>query len=357
MQTALRIRKPDNWHVHLRDGDILIAVARFTARQFARVLVMPNLVPQITSTEMAEGYRQRIMQALPKGSSFQPLMTLYLTDNVDVEDLKHGFKKKVFTSAKLYPVGATTNSDAGVTSIAKIYKALEAMQEIGMPLCIHCETVIWEGKRIDPYDREKVFIWKELAPLRARFPGLKIVFEHVTTREGVEYVEDANSNYLAATITAHHLWASRWDVFEGGMSADYHCLPVIKREEDRQAVRLAATSGSSRFFAGTDSAPHLVSKKYQHRSPGGIFTEHAATELYAQVFDEENAIENLEAFGSVNGANFYGLPINDEFITLQREDWTVDELVKVGNGEFIRPFLYEEDAKKRQALHWRLRQE
>lgn len=349
----MMIRRPDDLHVHLRDGDMLKAVLPLTARQFSRAIVMPNLVPPVTSTEMAEAYRQRTMKSLPKESKFQPLMTLYLTDNVDINDLRHGFEKKVFVAGKLYPVGATTNSDAGVTSIANIYKALEVMQEIGMPLCVYGETVVWNRKKVDPYDRENVFLVEELDPLLGKFRGLKVVLEHVTTEEGVRLVEEKDDEHFAATVTAHHLWASRTDVFEGGMSADMCCLPTIKREEDRRALRRAATSGNPRFFLGTDSAPHLASKKYAHRSPGGIFTAHAAIEMYTQIFEDEGALENLEAFASLNGAQFYGLPVNDEFITLQRKDWKVDKVLKVGD-DYVYPFLYEEDPAKRQVLRWQI---
>lgn len=353
--TTIQIRKPDDWHLHLRYGDILAAVAPLSARQFGRALVMPNLLPPVATVKKAEQYRQHIMEAVNRDSGFEPLMTCYLTDDINPEELRSGFRNGVFKAAKLYPVGATTNSQLGVTAIRKINRVLKMMGGSGIPLCIHGETVVWKGKKVDPYDREKVFIEKELIPLRSRFPNLKIVFEHVTTREGVAYVKENGSERLAATVTAHHLWASRIDVFEGGISAHYHCLPVIKREEDRQALRKAVTSGNPHFFLGTDSAPHLISSKRRYRAPGGIFTAHAALELYTQVFEEENALEKLEAFASLNGARFYGVPINATYLSLRKEKWTVDQPVLLPySNEFIYPFLYEEKKVNRQPIHWRL---
>lgn len=359
MATAERItiRKPDDWHVHLRDGDILKTVAPLTARQFNRALVMPNLTPPITAAAIAKDYRQRII-ATANYPDFTPFMACYLTDHVNVYDLELGFQERIFLAAKLYPANATTNSDFGVTSLKKIYHAFYNMEKIGMPLCVHGETVAWNGKRVDPYDRETVFINEELRPLRREFPDLKIVLEHVTTREGVKYVlEDKRFGKLGATITAHHLWISREDVFEGGICADLHCLPVAKTEGDRIALRKAATSGNSHFFLGTDSAPHPLRAKRRHRAPGGIFTAHAAIELYAQVFDEENALDKLERFASVNGALFYGCGVirNEPKMTLERNPWTVDETVKIKNtDDVINPFLYEENPALRRPINWRI---
>lgn len=356
MEQQIRIRKPDDWHVHLRDGNVLAAVAPFTARWFGRALIMPNLIPPITTAKAAIEYRDRIIKAVPHDSAFMPLMTCYLTDNVSPRELQYGFEERAFVAAKLYPVGATTNSQSGVTSTKKIHRALAVMQKIGMPLCIHGETVVRNGTRVDPYDREKVFLEEELVPLRRDFPDLRIVLEHVTTKEGVAYVEAEGGDRLAATVTAHHLWASRTDVFEGGMSPDLHCLPVIKRDEDRQALRRAVTSGNAHFFLGTDSAPHLENKKRAHRAPGGIFTAHAAIELYAQIFSDEGKIKHLEAFASLNGSRFYGLPPNETVISLQRTEWTVDDRIEVPNtGSSLWPFLFEENAEDRQPLQWRLR--
>jgi dihydroorotase len=353
-ENVIRLRKPDDWHVHFRDGYLLAAVAPLTARQFGRALAMPNLVPPVTTVEMGRSYRERI-RAAARDLAFEPHLAVYLTDATDPEELRRGFEEKVFLAAKLYPVGATTNSAAGVTGIGKVRKALEVMEDIGMPLCIHGETVMYEGRRVDPYDREKVFIETELHPLRKEFRELKIVLEHVTTREGAAYVAAHGGKYLAATVTAHHLWASRTDVFEGGMCTDYHCLPVIKRDEDRAALRKAIASGSPHFFLGTDSAPHLLGKKRQHRAPGGVFTAKDAIEIYAQVFEDEGVLDYLEAFASLRGPAFYGLEPNEGTVTLRRTERTVDELVEVpGADDTLWPFLYEERPEDRQTLRWQL---
>jgi dihydroorotase len=358
MQT-ITMRKPDDFHIHFRDDDMLKAVAPLSARQFGRGLIMPNLNPPITDCFLAIEYRTRIFQAIfGVGTPFQPLMSCYLMDSTDAADLWSGFEKRFFYAAKLYPVNATTGSALGVSSIEKIHPILACMEEIGMPLCVHGETVRRNGKLVDPYERERIFIETELIPLRIKYPALKIILEHVSSKEGVAYIEAEGSDKLAATVTAHHLWSSRTDVFEGGICTDLHCLPVIKSDEDRQALREAATSGNSHFFLGTDSAPHLNSRKRLHRAPGGIFTAHAAIGLYAHVFEEEGHLENLERFASVNGATFYGLPLNEGTITLRREPRTIDDEIYVGHeGDFIRPFLYEEKSEDRQVINWRLETE
>ncbi len=326
---TLTLRRPDDWHLHLRDGDMLRAVAPFTARQFARAIIMPNLVPPVTSVEQARGYRERIREA--SGPGFTPLMTCYLTDQSDPDEIERGHREGVWVAAKLYPAGATTNSASGVTDIRNIRAALERMQRIGMVFCVHGEVT---DPDIDVFDREAVFIDRILEPLVRDFPGLKIVLEHITTREAADYVRDAGRN-VAATVTPQHLMLNRNALFAGGLRPHAYCLPVVKREQHRLAVRAAATSGSPKFFLGTDSAPHAKNAKESGCGCAGIFNAPFALEAYATVFEEEGALDRLEAFASENGANFYGLPLNEETVTLERSEVTVPELVA---GDIV-PFL------------------
>ena len=319
--TRLTIRRPDDWHVHLRDGEMLAAVAPHTARQFARAIVMPNLVPPVTDVAAAEAYRDRILAALPEGSDFTPLMTCYLTDRANAAEIARGFATGAFAACKLYPAHATTNSAAGVTDVRNLAPALEAMQLIGMPLLVHGEVT---DPAVDIFDREAVFIERVLAGLIRDFPGLKIVFEHITTEEAVGFVESGGPN-LAATITPHHLVINRNAIFEGGLRPHAYCLPVAKRERHRLAVRRAATSGSPKFFLGTDSAPHAASAKESACGCAGIFNAPFALETYATVFEEEGALDRLEAFASEHGPRFYGLPLNEGRVVLERSQVTVPE--------------------------------
>ena len=331
---SLTLRRPDDWHLHLRDGAMLAAVLPFSARSFGRAIVMPNLTPPITSVAAAKDYRDRILRALPVGTSFVPLMTAYLTDTTDPAELARGHAEGIFTAAKLYPAHATTNSAHGVTDIRKIDRALERMAEIGMPLLVHGEVT---SSDVDIFDREAVFIEQVLIPLTRRIPSLKIVFEHITTKAAAEFVTSAGSN-LAATITAHHLIINRNSLFEGGLRPHMYCLPVAKRERDRLALRQAAPSGNPKFFLGTDSAPHRVADKECDCGCAGIFSAPAALETYARVFDEENALDRLEAFASLNGPGFYGLQPNTKTVALKHENWTVPTEVATEMGP-IRPFL------------------
>jgi dihydroorotase len=308
---TLTIRKPDDWHVHLRDDGMLQRVAPYTARQFARAIVMPNLVPPITTLEAARGYRRRILEATQPG--FTPLMTCYLTDDISPDEVARGHEQGVWIAAKLYPQGATTNSANGVTNIRKIYRVLERMQQIGMVLCVHGEVT---DPETDIFDREKVFIATVLVPLVRDFPELKIVLEHITTKEAVEFVHYGET--LAATVTPQHLVINRNALFSGGFRPHAYCLPVAKREEHRLAVRKAATSGRHNLFLGTDSAPHARAAKESACGCAGIFNAPFALESYVGVFDEEGALDNFEAFASLNGPRFYGLPINEETVTLER---------------------------------------
>jgi dihydroorotase len=317
------IRRPDDWHVHLRDGDMLEAVAGHTARQFARAIVMPNLAPPVISVAAAEAYRTRILAALPKGSGFIPLMTCYLVDHAPPAEIVRGFEGGVWAAAKLYPAHATTHSADGVTDVRTLSPALEAMQRIGMPLLVHGEAT---DPEVDVFDREAVFIERVLAPLVRDFPALKIVFEHITTADAAAFVEGAGPN-LAATVTPHHLVINRNALFEGGLRPHAYCLPVAKRERHRKAVRRAAVSGSAKFFLGTDSAPHTVSAKESACGCAGIFNAPFALETYATVFEEEGALERLEAFASENGPRFYGLPLNKGQVVLERAPVTVPEMV------------------------------
>ncbi|MGH8727472.1 MAG: dihydroorotase [Burkholderiales bacterium] len=331
MKTITLVR-PDDWHVHLRDGPEMRDVLPDTAERFARAIVMPNLQPPITTTGHAAAYRDRIYAALPDGAKFEPLMTLYLTDNTKVEEIARAKKSGFVYGMKYYPAGATTNSDSGVTAIAKCFPAIEAMEEAGLPLLVHGEVTDAET---DVFDREKVFIERVLTPLAARFPKLRVVFEHVTTREGVEFVK-AGGN-VAATITAHHLLINRNAMFAGGLNPHHYCLPAPKRESHRQALLAAATSGSPKFFLGTDSAPHPRQAKESASGCAGIYTAHAALELYAEVFEQAGALGRLEAFASFFGADFYRLPRNRETITLTREIWRIPEELPFGNGKLV-PF-------------------
>ncbi len=331
MQT-LTIRRPDDWHVHLRDGEMLQIAAPFTARQFARAIVMPNLAAPITSASAAEAYRERIVEAT--GPEFTPLMTCYLTDEAEPDELASGFEGRVWVAAKLYPANATTNSALGVTNVRNIYPALERMQAIGMVLCIHGEVT---DADVDVFDREAVFIERVLDPLIRDFPELKIVLEHITTQEAANFVESAGPN-LAATITPHHLTINRNAMFERGLRPHSYCLPVAKREMHRQAVRRAAVSGSPKFFLGTDSAPHSRRAKESACGCAGIFNAPYALEAYAGVFEEEGALDRLEAFASQNGPAFYGLPPNEGTVTLERMPCDVPDLLGMGDIELV-PFL------------------
>ena len=324
-QNLLTFARPDDWHVHLRDGEVLPHVLAHTAAQFARAVVMPNLKPPVTTTALALAYRQRILQALPAGAVFEPLMTLYLTDNTPASEIEHAHAAGV-VAVKLYPAGATTNSDSGVTAIAHTHKALEAMQRVGMPLLVHGEVT---DSNIDLFDREAVFIDQHLIPLRRDFPELKIVFEHITTREAAQYVAQAG-RFTAATVTAHHLLYNRNALFMGGVRPHYYCLPVLKRELHRQALVDAVTSGSKSFFLGTDSAPHATHLKEHASGCAGCYTALTALELYAEAFDSAGALDKLEGFASLHGPDFYGLPRNTTQVTLQRESWTLPESLPFG---------------------------
>jgi dihydroorotase len=320
-QARITIRRPDDWHVHLRDGDMLTAVAPYTARQFARAIVMPNLAPPVTSVDAARAYRERIQAAA--GPGFTPLMTCYLTDDADAAELAHGHEEGVFTAAKLYPAHATTNSAHGVTNIRNIYPALEAMQRIGMPLLIHGEVT---DPDVDIFDREAVFIDRTLIGLVRDFPALKIVFEHITTAEAAAFVAESGP-LIGATITPQHLIINRNAMFDGGIRPHAYCLPVAKREAHRRAIRRAAVSGSPKFFLGTDSAPHTVDRKEASCGCAGIFNAPFALESYVTVFDEESALDRFEAFASENGPRFYGLPLNDGTVTLERAEVQVPERI------------------------------
>jgi len=311
---TLTLTRPDDWHLHVRDGDALTTVVPHTAVQFGRAIIMPNLRPPVTTTEAALAYKARIQAAVPPGVAFEPLMTLYLTDKLPPDEIARA-KDAGVVAAKLYPAGATTNSDAGVTDIRKTYKTLEAMQRAGLLLLVHGEVT---SPEIDLFDREAVFIDQQLIPLRRDFPELKIVFEHITTREAAQYVQESD-RFLGATLTAHHLLYNRNAIFTGGIRPHYYCLPVLKRETHRQALLAAATSGNPKFFLGTDSAPHAVHLKEHASGCAGCYTAHAAMELYAQAFDSANALDKLEGFASFFGADFYDLPRNSGQITLKRE--------------------------------------
>jgi len=339
----ITIRRPDDWHVHLRDGAMMAAVLPCTARQFARAIVMPNLVPPVTTVAAALAYRQRIIAALPADADFTPLMTAYLTDSSDPDDIAAGHRDGVFTAVKLYPAHATTNSAHGVTDLARVMPVLERMSDIGMPLLVHGEAT---DPDVDVFDREAVFIDQTLDPLRRRLPELRIVLEHITTAKAVAYIGETEKN-LAATITAHHLLINRNALFQGGIRPHLYCLPIAKREAHRLALRRAATSGRPCFFLGTDSAPHAIPTKETACGCAGIFTAATALELYAQVFDSEGALDTFEAFASLNGPEFYRLPVNEARVTLRREAWAAPE--KVGDGALaVMPF------RAGETLSWKL---
>jgi dihydroorotase len=339
MANSLRILRPDDWHLHVRDGAHLASVLPFTARQFARAIIMPNLKPPVTTVAMAAAYRDRILAALPAGARFEPLMTLYLTDTTSPDEIKAAERSGFIVGAKLYPAGATTHSDAGVTAIEKIHPVLEAMEQCGLVFQVHGEVTDGE---VDVFDRERVFIDRVLSRVVDRFPGLRVVFEHVTTREAVQFVKAARRG-VGATVTPQHLLLNRNAIFQGGIRPHNYCLPVLKREHDRRALLEAATSGDARFFLGTDSAPHARHTKETTCGCAGIFSAHAAIELYAEAFEQAGALERLQAFASERGADFYGLPRNREHITLERSSWTApstypfgkDELVPLRAGESI----------------------
>jgi dihydroorotase len=327
----LTITRPDDWHLHLRDGTLMRGVVQDTARQFARAIVMPNLRPPVTTTEQARAYRERILAALPAGARFEPLMTLYLTDNTAAEEIRRARQSGIVHAVKLYPAGATTNSDAGVTDIRKAYPALEEMQRCGMPLLVHGEAT---GADVDVYDREAVFIEKTLIPLLKDLPELRLVFEHITTRDAVQFVTSA-PDHIGATITAHHLLYNRNAMFSGGLRPHYYCLPVLKREVHRAALGKAAISGNPKFFLGSDSAPHEQHAKESGCGCAGCYTAFAAIELYAEAFGHLNALDRLEGFASHYGADFYRLPRNSGKITLRRESWQVPDSLTFGEHRLV----------------------
>ena len=335
MQTPLpnsvTLTRPDDWHLHLRDGATLAAVLPQSARQFARAIVMPNLRPPVATVGDAEAYRKRILAALPKGAEFEPLMTLYLTDNTPPGEIAKAKACGFVHAVKYYPAGATTNSDSGVTQLSRCYAVLEAMEHSGMPLLLHGEVT---DPAVDVFDREKVFVDTVLPEITGRFPALRLVLEHITTREAAEYVTRAPAN-VAATVTAHHLLLNRNAIFSGGIRPHHYCLPVLKREAHRQALVKAVISGSAKFFLGTDSAPHSRRNKESLCGHAGIYTAHAAIELYAEAFDAAGALDRLEAFASFHGADFYRLPRNSGTISLRRDSWQVESSFSVGEDELV----------------------
>jgi dihydroorotase len=342
MTSTLTLTRPDDWHLHVRDGAALQTVVPHTAAQFGRAIIMPNLKPPVTTAELALAYKSRIMAAVPQGVAFEPLMTLYLTDNLPPAEIVKA-KAAGVVACKLYPAGATTNSDAGVTDLKKIYPTLEAMQKVGMLLLVHGEVT---SSDIDLFDREAAFIDTQLIPLRRDFPELKIVFEHITTQDAADYVMAAD-RFVGATLTAHHLLYNRNAIFTGGIRPHYYCLPVLKRETHRVALLNAATSGNTRFFLGTDSAPHPAHLKEHASGCAGCYTAHAALEMYAEAFESVGKLAQLEAFASFNGADFYGLPRNTGSITLKRESWTPPESFQFGEAE-LKPL------RSGEALPWRV---
>lgn len=343
MTKQLTITCPDDWHLHLRDGEALRAVVTDTAKQFGRAIVMPNLRPPVTTTELAIAYRERIMHALPADTAFEPLMTLYLTDNTRAEEIEKAKASNIVHGVKLYPAGATTNSDSGVTNIDKCAEVLSTMQAVGLPLLVHAEVT---DADVDVFDRERVFIDRHMKPLIANYPNLKVVFEHITTKDAADFVSTAGKN-VAATITVHHLLLNRNDMFRGGIRPHHYCLPILKREEHRLALVKAATSGSPKFFLGTDSAPHAKNAKENACGCAGMYTAHAAIELYAEVFEAANALDKLEAFASFYGADFYGLPRNTDTITLVKENWQVPESYPYGNDVLV-------PLRAGQAINWKI---
>ncbi len=338
----LTITQPDDWHLHLRDGEALNSVALFTAKQFARAIIMPNLNPPVTTVVRAVEYLDEILAAV-EGTDFEPLMTLYLTDNTPPEEIIAARKSCFIKGLKLYPAGATTNSDAGVTDISHCYKTLEEMQKTGLPLLIHGEAT---SPDTDVFDREKVFIEKTLIPLTQKFPDLKIVFEHITTKEAADFVLQA-SDKVAATITPQHLLLNRNALFQDGLQPHNYCLPVLKRDTHQQALLKVIRSGSNKFFLGTDSAPHTKHKKESACGCAGIFSAHAAIEIYTSIFEGQGVLDKLEAFASFNGPDFYGLPRNSKTITLVKEDWQVPDEYSLGSDTLV-PFL------AGQTIHWKM---
>jgi dihydroorotase len=329
--SSITITRPDDWHLHLRDGATIASVLPHTARQFGRAIVMPNLKPPVTTTAQAIAYRERILAALPAGMQFEPLMVLYLTNNTPPEEIQKAKDSGVVHAVKLYPAGATTNSDAGVTNLSNCYKTLEMMQRLGMPFLVHGEVT---DPDIDIFDREAVFIDRVMQPLRRDMPELNVVFEHITTKDAAQYVAEAD-HHVGATITAHHLLYNRNEIFKGGIRPHYYCLPVLKRETHRQALVAAATSGSNKFFLGTDSAPHPKGMKEHACGCAGCYTALHAMELYAQAFDQAGALDKLEQFASFNGPDFYNLPRNTDTITLTREDWTIPAELPLGETTVV----------------------
>ncbi|ABA58974.1 dihydroorotase [Nitrosococcus oceani ATCC 19707] len=331
MVTTLQLTRPDDWHLHLRDGKMLTDIVPATGRRFARAIIMPNLRPPITTTTQALAYRKRILAAQPKNLDFEPLMTLYLTDNTIPEEITRARDSGHIYAVKLYPAGATTNADFGVTCLHKLYPVLEALQQQQLPLLIHGEVT---DPAVDIFDRERVFIESHLIPLLHDFPALRVVLEHITTQEAVDFIEAAPPN-IAATITPHHLLFNRNALLAGGIQPHYYCLPVLKREIHRQALVAAATSGNPKFFLGTDSAPHAKTAKETACGCAGIYSSHAALELYAEAFEEASALEKLEAFASFHGPDFYGLPRNQDTVTLIKTPWQVPESLPYGDDALI----------------------
>ena len=343
MTTQITLTRPDDWHLHLRDGAALQAVLPDTARQFSRAIVMPNLRPPVTTTALAGEYRQRILAALPKSLNFEPLMTLYLTDNTSADEIKRAKASGFIHGVKLYPAGATTNSDSGVSDLLKCATALEAMQKLGLPLLTHGEVT---DSDVDVFDRESVFIERHMKPLLKQFPALKVVFEHITTKDAADFVMESPSN-VAATITAHHLLMNRNDMFKGGIQPHHYCLPILKRETHRLALVKAATSNNPKFFLGTDSAPHAKTAKEAACGCAGMYTAHAAIELYAEAFEAANALDKLEAFASFYGADFYGLARNTSKITLEKTSWLVPNELNLGEDSLV-------PLRAGQHIHWKL---
>ncbi|MCG6899336.1 MAG: dihydroorotase [Gammaproteobacteria bacterium] len=342
----LTLTRPDDWHLHVRDGAALASILPHSARQFGRAIIMPNLQPPVATTAQALAYRKRILAAVPPGADFRPLMTLYLTDNTLPDDIIEAHASEQVCAVKLYPAGATTHSDSGVSAISKTYAALEVMEHLGVPLLVHAEVT---DPEIDVFDREQAFIDQHLEPLTVRYPALKVVLEHVTTHAGIEFVSYAPDN-VAATITAHHLLLNRNAMFRGGLQPHAYCLPVLKRERHRTALVEAAIGGSGKFFLGTDSAPHAKERKETACGCAGIYTAHAAMELYAQVFEDAGALDKLEGFASHFGADFYGLPRNTTRITLEKHDWQVPENYPLGDSVVVPLFAGE-------TLHWRMKEQ
>jgi dihydroorotase len=345
MTSRITIRKPDDWHLHLRDGAMLAAVVPFTARHFGRAILMPNLVPPVATTKDAIAYRARVMAALPEGSTFRPLMTCYLTDATDPDDVERGFREGIFTGVKLYPANATTNSAAGVTDYRKVMPVLERMEKIGMPFLMHGEDV---DPEIDIFDREAMFIERYLSKWTRQFPGLRFILEHLSSRDGVDFVRSA-APQVGGTITPYHLILTRTDWLGWGLKPYMYCMPVIKTAKDRAALRKAATSGEACYFLGTDSAPHPVAKKLSVNGIPGLFNAPVAIETYAKVFEEEGALDKLEAFASLNGPKHYRLPPNEERITLEKIPWTAPEEVKV-EGPDERALVY----RGGDAIEWKV---